>query len=260
MSGKSDFDMPGEWESWHKPQEDSCLKRTLITSLLGITLISLTGSAQAGQTLNAGDRGWYDYTGIHFVNNQNYWVGWDTQYAYRDWFLFDIPDIPGLYTTATLRLFNPGPISTGQATAGYNSNDPTETFELRSFSGSIATLVNGTGGITAYNQLGSGTVFATRTVSNADDDSYLNITLNSSAMSAINAAQGGQFVIAGRLSTVAAGLTEEVMFSYSSLPPLGNQPQHSQLLLDGGATTAPEPGTLALLTLGVTGFAVRRRK
>jgi hypothetical protein len=111
---------------------------------------------------------------------------------------------------------------------------------------------------TSYNDLGNGTVYGSLTVSNADDDSFLLINLTAGALAGINAAQGGQFVLGGPLTTLTEGETEEVLYAFSSLP-FNDPPNHSQLLLAQAGVGVPEPGTLTLVCLGCLAFGRRRK-
>jgi len=67
------------------------------------------------------------------------------------------------------KLFNP--ISPPALGNGYRSPDPTETYELHDYVGSIPTLVAGGSGLTGiFADLGMGALYASTTVSAADDN------------------------------------------------------------------------------------------
>ncbi len=149
-----------------------------------------------GTPVDASFTGWYDQTGSHDSTNPNYIAGvcgssdscLGDDLNRRDFFVFDVP--PGLYTSAVLSLFNPS--------VGYISTNPTETYD----SWDVSTLIfdleaNNTGRVDIFNDLGSGMQFGSVVVSAADNGTFVNITLNSDALVAINSAEGGPLAIGG---------------------------------------------------------------
>jgi hypothetical protein len=191
--------------------------------------------------INRTDRGWYNESGLHQPSNQNYIVG-DDRYTgcgtscyadVHDFFVFDLAGVTQPISSAKLALFVPGPGSQ----RGYLSPDPSENYELHDVSTPIATLVAGTGGVAAHADLGSGVVYGSRTMTAADNGSVVEITLNSSAITAMNATHG-LFGIGGSLTTLDAVANNEVVFAWTN-----NGSEVTQLRL----TLVPEPSTLVLL-------------
>jgi hypothetical protein len=62
----------------------------------------------------------------------------------------------------------------------------------------IATQTNAT---SIFTDLGSGILFGSVTVSSADNNSYVNVTLNSDAIAALIGSEGSEFAIGGSLTT-----------------------------------------------------------
>ena len=174
-------------------------------------------------TLQATSTGWWDSTGGHFASNSNYGVGdGNTTPDHHDFFVFDLSNVLGPITSAQLSIGNPS--------NGFGDGSPagTSSLSIWDVSTPISTLIaDGSGQIGIFNDLGSGTLFASRTVSAADDGTQVLISLNSSGLAALSAAEGGKFAVGGSLSV----------------------------------SSAPEPGSLVLLASGLAGFlALARRR
>jgi hypothetical protein len=115
-------------------------------------------------------------------------------------------------------------------------------------------LSNTTGGVAAWNDLGTGVVYGSRTMTAADKGSVVEITLNSSAIAALNAATG-LIGIGGSLTTLDGAANDKIVFGgtgFSDTFP----PDMSQLRL----TLVPEPSTLFLLAIGAVSLLGRRRR
>ena len=84
---------------------------------------------------------------------------------------------------------------------GYISADPSENYELHDVTTSLGNLLNGTGGVAAHTDLGTGVVYGSRMMTAADSGNVVEIELNSSAIAALNAAIG-LFGIGGSITTL----------------------------------------------------------
>jgi hypothetical protein len=236
------------------------LATALCIALVASAIADLT-TANAAITVSASNWGHYDSSGSALANNTNYLAGLAGENQIRDFFGFDLSSVSGTITGATLQAFNPGPPTFND---GYQSPDATETFGTFDVTTAFATLVNGTGGVGAYNDLGGGTSFGTVSVSSADNGTntngqFVSVALNSSAITAINNALGGNFAIGGAITTI-SGLSNQFIFGFTN-----DTNANVRLVLEQGTTTAttPEPASLALWGLGALGCAVagyRRRK
>jgi hypothetical protein len=149
-------------------------------------------------TLTHYDRGWYNNKGEHDPLNDNYTVGQWTDFSpsseWHNWFVFDLSLITDPIVGATLRVFNPE--------TGYFSPDAFETWTLFDVSTPISTLMDGTGGLSAFGDLAIGTIYGSVDVSNTDVNVFIEVTLNSDAISAINNAAGNLFALGGAVTTI----------------------------------------------------------
>ena len=199
--------------------------------------LACTASASLIVTLDHDDRGWYRSNGTHSPVNTNYTNGGIGNNEYRNFFVFDLSGVSGTILSAYLHLAMPN--------NGYRSPDSTETYRVQDVTTSIASLIAGTGGVAAFNDLGSGTVFGSQTVQNSDEGGFVDVTLNSSALTELNAATG-QWAVGGNISTLNAIPDLEYAFAFS------NGTQTTQLVL---LTAVPEPTTFLPL-LGLIAGAV----
>jgi len=214
-------------------------------SLIALLFVLFSGSLVSAQTMVIPftDRGFYTEFGAAYPGNPNYAVG-DSRYPgcdgncvgdARNFFVFDLSGVTLPIASANLELTMPGP-----SPSGYNSPDPSENFELHDVVTSIATLMARTGGVTAAADLGSGVVYGSRTMTEADNGTVVEITLNSSAIAAMNSTHG-LFGIGGSVTTLDDLPNFEYLFGVS-----GHTFDLSQLRLK----LVPEPSSLVLLGIG----------
>ncbi|HET9218893.1 MAG TPA: PKD domain-containing protein, partial [Terriglobia bacterium] len=165
--------------------------------------------------INAADSGWIQANGTHTAPNNNYLVGFSTVFVtteYRNYFTFTLPAATPTIASAELRLFN--------STFGYTSPDPAETYTLYDVSATPAELdttrpVGDVTGMQIHSDLGSGTIYGTRTVSATDNNTTVAIPLNAAAIAALNAAIGSTISIGGAITTLTTGITQ-TMFGGTS--------------------------------------------
>jgi hypothetical protein len=219
----------------------------LKTALLSAAILACaaTTAHAASITLDATHRGWYNSNGD--VLSDNYIAGSLFGAEYRDYFRFDLSAMTETVISATLRLF------TGEASG-------TETYEVNQYSGSIASLIAGTGGLAAFADLGDGVALGSVTIGTADDYTFIDIALNGAALALIDAA-GSAIAFGGAVTTL--GFGDEYVFGFTG----GGFPEDSQLILETSGIPlppvagVPEPGTLGLILggLGMLGWRLRRR-
>lgn len=141
------------------------------------------------------DQGWYRQTGFHNPAIINYIVGQcvtsgcGTAGEYRNFFVFDISALRQPVTSLALRLFS---YDVTLSSGNYYLNDVTSP---------IDSLVDGTGGVAAFNDFGGGVNYGFRFFQSAtDSDQFFDIGLNDAAVAGLNAAIAGgaaQWAIGG---------------------------------------------------------------
>ncbi len=105
-------------------------------------LLELTIEGAAGPTsLAALDNGWYDNSGVHRPGNPNIFVGVSGTRTLRNFFVFDLEDIDSNIVEATLHV-----------AGGFNQGSGV--YVLNAVSTPIPSLIEGTGGLPAFNDLG----------------------------------------------------------------------------------------------------------
>ncbi len=212
---------------------------------IALGVVAITASAQAQVVIDTTDRGWYDNTGFHDPANDNYGVGNASRITVRNWFVFDLSTIDVEIVALQLRALNP--------VDGFFSEDAFETYVNYDVTTNLTGLINGLGGVSAYIDLGSGTVYASYDASKSDNGTIIVIDLNAAAVADANAAAGGRWGIGGAITTLNGG--DEFLFGFTGGFP-GN-PADTQLVV----ILIPAPGVLALLGLaGLVGPTRRRSR
>jgi hypothetical protein len=160
--------------------------------------------------LEAIHSGFYWDTGAHTPGN--YAAGWfkgDPGGELRDYFVFDLSNVAGKITDATLRLSTapPGYIV-------YKSPDPSETYSLFAVTTPVATLAAGTAGASAFTDLGSGTVYGSL-VATPSLGEFADIELEQAGRDALLEADG-EIAFGGAITTLTKGSSDEFLFNSTS--------------------------------------------
>jgi hypothetical protein len=228
--------------------------RTPIKTLVTVAAVGLASSgAQAAiYTINATAVGWYNNAGYSLPGNTNYLAGFDGDSSgvgtnlFRDWFVFDLQSLPsGTIASATLTLYNPAANDAyGTFGNGFSSVNSSETFQICSVATPVDSLAGGTGGIAAFNSLGTGTLWGGSTVDSAANGSFVTIALNPSFEStAATFLANGSLALGGSLAGDSTFTTPRYVFAWTGEEVA--QPTPS-LTLD--IQSAPEPSSLGFLS------------
>ncbi len=150
-------------------------------------------------------RGWFDDTGFHHRQNDNYVAGVLDNRWYRNFFLFDLSDAMTQFSSASVRILNPHVAlpwcDPRPFCDGFSSPNPTETYFLRllhpEYYGALGATTSGRTDIFA--ELGTSTLFSTRLVSNADNGQWIDLALNGSGLADLNARRGDIWGVGGNL-------------------------------------------------------------
>jgi hypothetical protein len=214
---------------------------TSANMLLALFASAINSSVAAAQTvvISQTDRGWYvddGFSNASSSNVDNYLVGKCCLGVreHRNFFVFDLASVAQPIASAKLALSVPG----GRLD-GYSSPNSSENYELHDFATSIATLVDGTGGVTAFEDLGSGVVYGSRIMTAADNGSVVEITLNPAAIADLNSATG-LIAIGGSLTTIDGGMNEESTFGHS---------EEARNITELRMTLVPEPSSAILVCM-----------
>ncbi len=225
--------------------------RSGTASSLIVALAATIPAFSATVTLDAVDTGWYRSDGVHTPQNQNYQTGIFDSTERRSFFVFDLSAVSGTVAAATLRLYNP---LVSPTLPGYVSPDPTETLEIYDVTTSAASVTGSTAGVAGFTDLGSGTLYGTKTVSAADNGTVVEVALNGAAVAALDSSSG-LFLFGGVLSTL-SGTANQYVFGFSTTSFAGNDVR--QLVLEvRDITPVPEPATTGLTALGALALIAR---
>ena len=224
---------------------------TLISAISAFCLAPVASAATI--TLDAISRGAYIDTGVFGTGGAgtpagNYLTGEHTSFSgpneYRSFFIFDLTAVTDSIVSATFE------VSAGSQ----NLTDPTESLSLFAVSSSLASLSAGTAGVAGFADLGSGTVYASRTF-DGSEPVFLPptaIALNAAAVADLNAATT-LFGFGGALTTI-SGTAEQNIFGGTGAGYV------TRLVLETVPAAVPEPASLLLLGSGALGLVARRLK
>ncbi|MBU0676483.1 MAG: PEP-CTERM sorting domain-containing protein [Verrucomicrobia bacterium] len=197
-------------------------------------MLLIASICHADMILHPIDRGRYANDGYHETLNAAYGVGYGGTFINNNFFVFNLGGLSEEVLSAELQLFNPWSISP----------DPFETYATYDVNTDLTSLMNGSGGTNAFNDLQSGNSYANVNISSADNGTTISMTLNAQAIQDINNSLGGLFAIGGTVTTldIPRGLQEE-LFGFTST----DNPADG---VDLRLTIIPEPSVLGLLLLG----------
>jgi|GEM_PF-6439180 len=186
----------------------------------------------------ASDRGWYNSEGFHDPTSLYYNAGGPFGATeLRNFFVFDLTNLPAREaTSAVLRL------------RGGSSHQPSgapESYQVSVYSGDRDALVNGTGGLNAFNAMGTGIPVGTFTSVVGDPAVATLIPLSQEFLSTIP--YGGFLVLSGRVTTLPGSM-------FSNVAP---QDGPRLIITDG---SIPLPTAAGMATVCLLAIAGRRRR
>jgi hypothetical protein len=207
-----------------------------------------TSSHAATYSISTTDQGWIQSTGDHGSTNTNYIVGTNPN-TFRNFFIFTLPSIAPNeeFVSATISIYNPS--------GGYSSGDPTEHYTLSSVDyTAISTFFsNMSGNISAFNDLGDGTIFGEKDIDSTTNNQTINIALNQAFLNAANSALAGsgQIALGGQITTLDANTSNtEFVFGFSG---------DTAVTMTFTTAAVPEPSSAILVLIGAGGLLRRRR-
>jgi hypothetical protein len=223
--------------------------------LLGLLLLAPSLSAQL---IVANNAGFYTSAGDHDSSNTLYITG-ASGLEVRSFFVFNLPVFTQPIISAKLEIYNN---AAGEPwfIPGYLSGDATETLSLFKVSTPVLTLLaDASGAVSIFNDLGNDpTSYGSRSVSSADDGSYVTFNALSAAfLSDLNAASGNAFAIGASITSISDATGFESIFSASDLTSANPA---VRLTLVPSAAAVPEPTTYGLVGVALLGFLMLRRR
>jgi hypothetical protein len=242
------------------------MRKLVGMSLMVVTLSLLFDVALAFPTdLTAMNRGAYKDTGVLGTSGgssaptANYFAGFLSDVPvvtgeYRNFFVFDLRNITKPIIAATLLLDDN--FACDGAPCGFLGSEPSLTYNLFDVTTPFQALVNNTGGLVAFSDLGSGNVYGTYVATALDSLGTIGISLNSVAVTALNNKAGNFFAIGGAIANLTETETQGLFGGSGSSDSLNTQTQLE--LVTGQAI--PAPSTLALLGSALASLAVLRRR
>ena len=225
---------------------------------LGLAAATPVAANAATITVDGSASGAYNAAGARVSTTQNFLTGQFGQAERRSFLAFDLAGVAGTVTSAKLRLHNP---ELSAFIRGYASPDASETLTFWDVTTAAASFLDGTAGLGGYADLGGGILFGTQSVSAADNGTVIEIDLNAAALTALNAAAGGDFLIGGALTSL-SGMADQYVFGFTMADFVPDKTR--ELVLEvAPAAAVPEPPALllagtALVLLGLA-RRVRRR-
>jgi hypothetical protein len=225
---------------------------------IAIVLSVSTGVHAGAITISSSDSGWYNETGSHTPSNQNIYTGTDNSFEYRHFLQFDLSFASGLTIT--------GATLTYRADNGeLFTYDSTETLTLFNISSDISNLLGGTGGVTAFEDLGTGDSYGSIIVDTSEIIAPMPevaVLLNSTALTEINSklvAGDYNLLIGGALSSISDAYIFEGLWAGSASTP--SSPVAQLTLSYSDIPGVPIPAAVWLFGSGIVGLiGVARRK
>jgi hypothetical protein len=219
------------------------LNKIFAGAAIATAAILMASAASAAVTIDSFAQGWVndDGQGNGGSDGNNTFTGTTGGDRYNSWAAFYIPT-GMVFTSADLKVL----------AKDYN-NSAADQIKMYSVTTSYNTLDHSWGGVSAYNDLGAGSLYGV-----ADMLKSLTTTsLGGTALADIQAAAGSIFIVGFTNATTNAQNT----YVNSGIYTNGGDDHHPTLVL-GGGSAVPEPATWAMMItgFGMAGVSLRRRR
>lgn len=266
-------------------------KRLPVILIIAMTTILAPDINGALMSITADDSGFFNAAGRSSKNDGFLLGAADAAYNYsvgaidevpplsgsdlprKNFFVFDLTGITDDISGAALELYNPS--------GGYSSPDASEDYAVSGIAAAslaematFASDISMTYDITDAGELASATTlfgelaaipdFGIKTISAADDDSMITISLDAAGVDYLNMFKGGKVVIAGFIATLdGTPGADEVVFGFTKpLPPGATDPgiisptPTPLLHID----VVPEPSSVSLLAIALGACLIQRKR
>jgi hypothetical protein len=190
----------------------------LASSTGSVTTATVVASADNAVVIDATTSGYWDQFGKHIQRTTAYETGIDGRYNYHSFFVFDLTNVDGIITRATLRLENP--------TGGFNSLYSPLTITFVDVVTSIDELTTRTdrtdSRVDVWEDLGGlrpdSQVYGEYSATSNDNGQIIAIELTDAAVADLNAARGGPIAIGASITNLTGSDSPQELFASSGSP------------------------------------------
>lgn len=210
----------------------------------GLGLMAQSAAALTTVEVSSFDNGWYRSDGQHDPNNTN--IVASEAFGFRNFFAFDLSNIVGEVVSATLTIEGDNGSSFDLGTFA--------TYSVFDVDTPVTDVISGNGGISAYDDFGSGTLLGT---TDFDVETgfgpvpEVQIALLS-ALRDVNLALGGQYVVGGQATNTS--------FLWGNSGGIGAATLHLEVVEEFPAVPLPAGLPLMATAFGGLFFVARRRR